>query len=144
MMPKITTIKDQYEYWNKIRRDSAKKSIDKQKEKPRVYKKISKNKSVPIKPASKKTKKENSKYAKMKAGLIVLEENVYCQARLTEQCIIEAQPSVDVHHTYFGKDRSKYKLISYTWKFVCRGCHDKIHNMSTEELLEAGLRKIDY
>lgn len=51
--------------------------------------------------------------------------------------------SVDVHHTFMGSDRNRHFTHVETWKAVSRKDHIKIHLLSTEQMIEYGLRKFD-
>ena len=66
-----------------------------------------------------------------------LEIHKMCEAHL-QGC---TQQSTDIHHTFWGSDRSKYYLDISTWKSVCRTCHSFIHDkLSGEEALQLGLK----
>lgn len=47
-----------------------------------------------------------------------------CEANLSGCSIY----SIEIHHTYSGKDRAKYYLETSTWMAVCRNCHNEIHD----------------
>ena len=98
-----------------------------------------KKSTTKIAPISKKKKEEIDEYTKLRKLFMIA--HPFCEAKL-QGCIGEAS---DVHHLYSGKDRSKYFLKMTSWKAVCRNCHHQIHDvLSTEELLELGLRLIDF
>jgi len=81
---------------------------------------------------------EDKVYTKLRRDFLL--QKPFCEARLPE-CTVKG---TDIHHTYFGNDRSKYYLITSTWKTVCRSCHNQIHDKLTqEELLELGLKRKD-
>jgi len=55
-----------------------------------------------------------------------------------------SKKAIEIHHLYSGRDRNKYFIVVETWKSTCRNCHRKLHDeLSTEQLIELGLRKID-
>lgn len=66
-----------------------------------------------------------------------LEIHKMCEAHL-QGC---TQQATDIHHTFWGADRSKYYLDTSTWKSVCRSCHSVIHDkLSSEEALLLNLK----
>jgi hypothetical protein len=88
-----------------------------------------------IAPRSPKRAKEETEYTKERRKFLL--ERPMCEAHLPGIC---TQHSTDVHHTYSGKDRSQYFLVTSTWLSVCRMCHDWIHENS-RSAREMGLLK---
>ena len=87
-----------------------------------------------ISPSSPKRIKENAVYSLLRMSY--LGSHPMCEAGL-QGCQGQA---TDVHHTYSGKDRSKYYLKTETWLAVCRNCHNYIH-MNPIFSRESGLLK---
>lgn len=75
-----------------------------------------------IKQRSAKRAKDDRVYLKLRSEY--LENNPYCQAKLSN-CTYTA---TEIHHKHAGADRNKYYLITLTWMGVCRNCHNEIHN----------------
>jgi hypothetical protein len=91
-----------------------------------------------ISPVSTKRRGEMDTYSKLREAFLVVKP--HCEAKLVGCTGI----STDVHHLYSGKDREKYYLQVGTYKAVCRSCHHQIHDvLSSEDLIELGLRRID-
>lgn len=89
----------------------------------------------PIAPRSPKRIQEDRVYAVKRKQF--LELNPMCQAHL-QGC---TQQATDIHHTFWGADRSKYFLDISTWKSCCRFCHDQIHTqLSSEEAIAMNLK----
>lgn len=93
------------------------KPIPKEKKKP---------KPKPIPKESKKRKVENKEYKTLRK--VYLENHKECEVRFPG-C---GKKSVDVHHSYSGKDRNKHFLDILSWIPVCRKCHAEIHNDSAK------------
>jgi len=85
--------------------------------------KSEKKKRTPIKKVSAKRDKENKAYLTLRK--VFLENHKTCQVNQDGR-------SVEVHHTYSGKDRDKHFLDVKTWLAVCRGCHNWIHKNPLE------------
>lgn len=94
--------------------------------------KKSEGRLTPPKPVSDKRKKENKIYSALRADFLSLPENQICP--------ITGQQTTDVHHTYAGKDRSKYYLDVSTWLSVSRDGHNWIHD-NPKEARELGYLK---
>lgn len=73
---------------------------------------------------SPKRKADTAKYLKLKEDFLNLEENKVCP--------ITGNSTIEVHHTYCGKDRNKYYLDVSTWIAVSRKGHDWIHSNPIE------------
>ena len=73
-----------------------------------------------IKKVSEKRKLQDIEYKKLRLEFLSKPENQICP--------ISKQQTVEVHHTYSGKDRSKYYLDTTTWLAVSRDGHNWIHN----------------
>ena len=85
---------------------------------------------------SAKRSKENRLYHAKR--ILYLTTHKECEAVLPG-CLHMAS---DIHHTWFGADRSLHFLDETSWKATCRECHRVIHDeMSNEELLKLGLRR---
>lgn len=71
---------------------------------------------------------KKSKEDKIYTGkrLIYLTENPMCQIHIPGGLCTRV--ATDIHHTYSGKDRSKYYLDITTWLSACRYCHDWVHD----------------
>lgn len=80
-----------------------------------------------IKPVSKKRQDENKEYTKLRLKFLMT--NINCQAKL----IGCTKTATDIHHTFWGSDRSKYFLDTSTWKSICRNCHSITHDKLTAE-----------
>lgn len=78
----------------------------------------------PPKPVAEKRKVENKSYSALRTDFLSRPEN--------QVCPITGQKTTDVHHTYSGKDRSKYYLDTSTWLAVSREGHNWIHKFSKE------------
>ena len=89
----------------------------------------------PIPPRSQKRSKEERLYSAKR--IIFLQEHEVCMIHLPGIC---TNRTTDIHHTYSGKDRSKFFLDTSTWLASCRACHDWVHNNS-KEARELGLLK---
>jgi len=87
-----------------------------------------------IRKVSAKLSQLNTEYSKIRK--VYLTEHPVCHAKI-HKCSLHA---TDVHHTYSGKDRSKYYLDISTWMSVCRSCHNYIHEHS-EDARELGFLK---
>ena len=97
------------------------------------------NSPIKIKKVSEKRKQQNDEYSKLRK--LYLESHLFCEVKFPGICMGKA---TEIHHLYSGRDREKYYLDINTYKAICRNCHNMIHsNMSTEELLELGLKLID-
>ena len=79
-------------------------------------------KQNPIRPRSSKREKLDRAYSVLRQQYLL--NHHMCEIHLPG-CTLRA---TDIHHTYSGKDRSKYYLDTTTWKAVCRFCHDWIHD----------------
>lgn len=85
-----------------------------------------------IKKVSEKRSIENLQYSADRIVFLGKPENKICP--------ITKQPAIEVHHTYSGKDRSKYYLDSTTWLAVSRDGHNWIHD-NPKEARELGYLK---
>lgn len=95
-------------------------------------------KPTPIPKVSSKEKKRQVAYNALRKEF--MKQFPVCQVKLGG-C---DHKSTDVHHTFMGADRSKYFLDSSTWVSTCRVCHTALHSkLSTEELIELGLRRLE-
>lgn len=81
---------------------------------------------------SKKRQIENVKYSVLRIEFLGKPENQICP--------ITKQQTVEVHHTYCGKDRAKYYLDVSTWLAVSRDGHNWIHD-NPKEARELGFLK---
>ena len=90
---------------------------------------------APINKVSDKKKEQDKEYKILRLKFLL--QNPYCQVKLPG-CLIN---STDIHHLFFGADRSSHYIDDKTWKSTCRYCHHMIHDvLSNEELIELGLR----
>lgn len=88
-----------------------------------------------ISPRSSKKIKQDGEYSLLRKSY--LNDHPMCEAGL-QGC--QGQAS-DIHHTFWGSDRSKYYLDITTWKSVCRHCHEVIHDkLSSDEAIQLGLK----
>lgn len=85
-----------------------------------------------LNPVSSKRQEQNIIYRKLKAEFMALPENKICP--------ITGQPTVDIHHTYAGSNRSKFFLDTKTWMAVSRQGHNWIHD-NDEKARELGYLK---
>ena len=69
---------------------------------------------------SKKRQAEDLRYKVLREEFLSRKENQICP--------ISKQQTVEVHHTYSGKDRAKYYLDTTTWIAVSRDAHNWIHD----------------
>lgn len=83
-----------------------------------------------IKPISDKKKDADVEYKPMRIEFLKLYP--MCQFK---DC---KKKSIEVHHKFSGKDRSKYYLDDSTWMAVCRMCHFWIHKHPKKS------RELDY
>lgn len=81
---------------------------------------------------SDKRKIENLKYSVLRIEFLGKKENQICP--------ITKQQTIEVHHTYCGKDRAKYYLDVSTWLAVSRDGHNWIHD-NPKEARELGFLK---
>jgi len=81
---------------------------------------------------SKKKIIEDAKYTVLRIEFLGKPENRICP--------ITKQPTIEVHHTYCGKDRAKYYLDVSTWIAVSRDGHNWIHD-NPKEARELGYLK---
>ncbi len=89
----------------------------------------------PRKPINKKSKKQivlDAKYMVLRKVFLAKPENQICP--------ITQRQTIEVHHTYCGKDRSKYYLDVSTWLAVSRDGHNWIHD-NPKESRELGFLK---
>lgn len=93
---------------------------------------IAHKKPKKIKQVSDKRKAENEAYSLLRKVFLNKPENKICP--------ISKQPTVEVHHTYCGKDRAKYYLDVSTWLAVSRDGHNWIHD-NPKEARELGYLK---
>lgn len=86
----------------------------------------SKKVKVPYKipKVSKKRQEEDLQYKVLRQEFLSRKENQICP--------ISKQQTVEVHHTYSGKDRAKYYLDITTWIAVSRDGHNWIHDHSQD------------
>jgi hypothetical protein len=75
---------------------------------------------TPIKQVSEKRKLKDIEYKRLRLEFLSKPENKICP--------ISKQQTVEIHHTYSGKDRAKYYLDTTTWIAVARDGHNWIHN----------------
>ena len=78
----------------------------------------------PINKVSKKKAILDAKYLVLRKEFLGKKENQICP--------ITKQQTTEIHHTYSGKDRSKYYLEIDTWLAVSRQGHIWIHEFSKE------------
>jgi len=76
---------------------------------------------------SKKRLIEDLHYKVLRTEFLAKKENQICP--------ISKQQTVEVHHTYSGKDRAKYYLDTTTWIAVSRDGHNWIHSFPKEARL---------
>ena len=81
---------------------------------------------------SDKRKIENLKYSVLRIEFLGNKENQIYP--------ITKQQTIEVHHTYCGKDRAKYYLDVSTWLAVSRDGHNWIHD-NPKEARELGFLK---
>lgn len=86
---------------------------------PKTYTKPKEPK--PLKKVSEKRKVDTKSYNVLKK--VFLENYPNCMIK-QEGC---TKRSVDIHHSFSGKDRDKYFLELDTWFSACRSCHKWIH-----------------
>jgi len=89
----------------------------------------------PFKSINKVSKKQavlNAKYTVLRIEYLGKPENKICP--------ITQQNAIEIHHTYSGKDRSKYFLDTTTWIAVSRNGHNWIHS-NPKEARELGYLK---
>ena len=93
---------------------------------------------VPIPKYSKKRLADLKIYSVLRKDYLL--DHKDCEVKL-DGC---SKKAIEIHHLFSGRDRNKYFTVVETWKSTCRSCHSKLHNeLSTEQLIELGLRKID-
>lgn len=90
------------------------------------------NKVYVIPQVSKKRKVEMLQYSVLRIEFLCKKENQICP--------ITKQQTVEVHHTFSGKDRAKYYLDVSTWLAVSRDGHNWIH-ANPKEARELGYLK---
>jgi len=73
---------------------------------------------------SEKRKSENEAYSLLRKHFLNQPENQICP--------ITGEKAIEIHHTYSGKDRAKYFLITSTWIAVSRKGHNWIHDNPKE------------
>ena len=81
---------------------------------------------------SEKRKIDDLKYRVLRIEFLGKMEN--------KTCPITKWPATEIHHTYCGKDRSKYYLDTSTWLAVSRDGHNWIHD-NPKEARELGYLK---
>ncbi len=81
---------------------------------------------------SKKRQIENLQYSVLRIEFLGKREN--------QTCPITKKQTVEVHHTYCGKDRARYFLDVSTWLAVSRDGHNWIHE-NPKEARELGFLK---
>lgn len=81
-------------------------------------------KAYTIPKVSKKRKVEMLQYSVLRTEFLARPENKICP--------ITKQQTIEVHHTYCGKDRAKYYLDVSTWLAVSRDGHNWIHDKPKE------------
>jgi hypothetical protein len=86
--------------------------------------KLQQKKKYSIPKVSEKRKIENLKYSVLRTEFLGKKENQICP--------ITKQQTIEVHHTYCGKDRAKYYLDVSTWLAVSRDGHNWIHDNPKE------------
>lgn len=86
----------------------------------------------PIAKVSKNRTIENLKYQVLRVKFLGKPENRVCP--------ITGEPTMDVHHTFSGKDRAKHYLDVDTWLAVSRNGHNWIH-ANPKEARELGYLK---
>lgn len=87
---------------------------------------ITKSKVKKISPRSEKRIIADKRYSKLRKKY--LEENPNCQIQF-DGC---TGVSVDIHHTYSGKDRATHYIDVPTWLGACRFCHNHVHSFPEE------------
>lgn len=140
LMAKITNRLQELQYWSDKRRESAKKSIAKNKGKKIVFKPLSSKPAKKINPVSDNQKVRNRKYLKARKEwlneLKKVDDPVMCQGRLSEECKTCHQVGYECHHSrgkigdlYWDKD-------FFIW--LCVFCHRMAHDHD-KEAKEAGV-----
>ncbi len=86
----------------------------------------------PIPKVSKKRQIQNLQYSVLRTEFLGKKENQICP--------ITKQQTIEIHHTYCGKDRAKYYLDISTWLAVSREGHNWIHD-NPKEARELGFLK---
>jgi hypothetical protein len=89
-------------------------------------------KAYVIPQVSKKRKVEMLQYSVLRTEFLAKKEN--------QVCPITKQQTIEVHHTYCGKDRAKNYLDVSTWLAVSREGHNWIHD-NPKEARELGYLK---
>jgi hypothetical protein len=114
-----------YNSFSKCYCDECKKLIPKKVYVPKKFNTNLKLKSLnPIPKVSKKRQIENAKYSVLRIEFLGKPDNQICP--------ITKQQTIEVHHTYCGKDRAKYYLDTSTWLAVSREGHNWIHSFPKE------------
>jgi len=114
--------KSEFRQYNSLQRCPCQNSLAKPKE----------TKKYVIPKVSEKRKIENLKYSVLRIEFLGKKENQICP--------ITKQQTIEVHHTYCGKDRAKYYLDVSTWLAVSRDGHNWIHS-NPKEARELGFLK---
>ena len=115
----------QYSSLQRCNCDECKKLIPKKVYAPKKFNNNLKIKSLnPIPKVSKKRQIENAKYSVLRIEFLGKPDNQICP--------ITKQQTIEVHHTYCGKDRAKYYLDTSTWLAVSREGHNWIHSFPKE------------
>lgn len=83
-----------------------------------------KRNTKPIKKVSEKRAKKDKAYSILRKLFLAEPKNQYCK--------ITGHPTIEVHHTFCGKDRDKYYLDTTTWMAVSRDGHNWIHEHPKE------------
>lgn len=81
-------------------------------------------KQFKIPKVSEKRKAENEAYKLLRENFLKQDKNKICP--------ITGKQATEIHHTYSGKDRAKYYLITSTWIAVSREGHNWIHEHPKE------------
>lgn len=91
-----------------------------------------KRNTKPIRKVSEKRAKKDKLYSVLRKLFLADSKNQYCK--------ITGQQTIEVHHTFSGKDRDKYYLDTTTWMAVSRAGHNWIHD-NPKEARELGYLK---
>lgn len=113
--------KSEFRQYNSLQKCPCQNSLAKPKTKKYVIPKVSDKRKI-----------ENLKYSVLRTEFLGKKENQICP--------ITKQQTIEVHHTYCGKDRAKYYLDVSTWLAVSRDGHNWIHD-NPKEARELGFLK---
>lgn len=139
-MANITNRLEELKYWSDKRRESAKKSIAKNKGKKIVFKPICTKPAKKIKPVSDNQKVRNRKYFKARKEwldeLKNIEDPVMCQGRLSEKCKDRHRVGTQCHHQAGTIGDLYWDKENFIW--LCFWCHRFAHDQD-KEAKEAGV-----